>query len=273
MNRYPYHRYLIYQILRGDDVDDINDHMVDLEYIPPPTKDVAELASRLRRRSLGENLYKTYDVEFFDEQSESRDLMNWIVTTPVVRTCAERLLLDRVHPRHAATILGLKFNEALTIKAVEMFRTGFWDTTTLTPIDFENYFQLAGTHKPKPPPTSLAMRAAHSAWREGLPPDEEELSADAMVREIQTDAFMHFKEAAGDLKQAKPWAELVLKTAPARKALTDSGKSGPLPGVLPVLEYPDNSIPSLGDLHTEYSEQQSGTGSSSEAMGEREDDG
>jgi hypothetical protein len=245
--------------------------MRDLEYIPPRLDDVAELVGRLRRRVFDENLKETYGVAFFDDKSESHGLMNWIVTTLVVRTCAERMLLDRVSPRHIATILGLKFNEALTIKSVEMFRDGFWDTTRLTPIDFENYFQLAGTHKPKPPPTSLAMRAAHSAWREGLSPDEEELSPESMVREIQTDAFMRFKEAGGDLKSAKPWAELVLKTAPARKALTDSGRSGPLPGVLPVLEYPENHVPSLGDLHTEYSEQQSGTGAVSEAAGERED--
>ena len=79
MNRYPYHRYLVYQALNGDGARDIVEHMSDLEYIPPLFDDVEELCLRLRRRSLGQDLYEVHGVKFFDDGGESRELMNWIV--------------------------------------------------------------------------------------------------------------------------------------------------------------------------------------------------
>lgn len=280
MRRYPYHLYLTYQVLNGDDSDTIAEHMDELEYVPPTTEDVEELRASLLRRPVTRERREKHRVLFFDEDSPSVDQMMWIVETPPARTCAERLLLDGVHPRHVSTILGAKFNNALTIRGVELFRDGFWDTTVMTPVDFVEYFRRAGSRKPDPPPeaVSLGTRSAYAMWKQGLHPDEEQLSPDAMIREIRVDAFMRFKEASSgpeaDAREAKAWAELTLKTAGASKALADGrrGKSEKIPDLAPMLSYPDAHVPTLGELHSEYSEALSGTGAESAAMGEREED-
>jgi hypothetical protein len=273
---YPYHRYLVYQVLNGDDVAEIVGHMADLEYIAPRIDDVQELAERFSRRMITREVRERQGVLFFDEDSDSRRQMSWIVETVVARTCAERLLLDGVQPREVATIIGFKFSQKFTKRAVEMFRDGFWNTAGLTAVDFEAYFALAGSHKPPPPPSSvsLATRAAYAAWKQGLPPGEEDLSPDAMVREIQVDAFMRFKEqqSRNDARSAMEWAKLALKTAPARRALATTNKGGDIPGLKPIVDYPEHNIPTLGELHSEYSQEQSGTGAVSEATGRREDD-
>ena len=282
MRRYPYHRYLAYQVLNGDSVKEIIEHMVELEYTAPAAGDVEELRALLLRQIVTRERRSSFGVLFLDETSPSLDQMFWLVETPPARTCAERLLLDRVHPRHAATILGLKFNEKLTTKAVEMFRDAFWDTSVCTPIDFADYFRMTRDgRKPDPPPESVTLttRPQYSAWKQGLHPEEDELTPEAMVREIQVDAFMNFKEmmsgTSKDLNKAKVMADLVLKTAGARKSLADSrrGKSDGIPEIRPLLTYPSQDVPTIGDLHTEYSENLSGTGSESELMGDREEGG
>jgi hypothetical protein len=280
VRRYPYHRYLAYQVLNGDSTADIVEHMADLEYVPPVASDVEELRSLLLRRIVTRERRAELGVLFLDEKSPSLDQVFWLVETPPARTCAERLLLDRVHPKHVATILSLKFNEKLTTKAVEMFRDAFWDTSVCTPVDFADYFRMAGDRKPDPPPDSVTLttRPHYTAWKHGHHPEEDELTPEAMVREIQVDAFMHFKELsagpAKDMSKAKAMAELVLKTAGARKSLADSrrGKSDGIPEIKPMLTYPQQDVPTIGDLHTEYSENLSGTGAESELMGEREDE-
>lgn len=271
MRRYPYHRYLTYRVLNGDTIADIIEHMVDLEYIPPLEDDVAELQQHLLRRRVTHEVRERERVLFFDD--EDMDTINWIVETTVARTCAERLLLDRVHPKHVATVLGLKFGCDVTAKAIDLFRDGFWDTSTLRATDFGEYFALGGGSKPKPPPTSLTTRAAYSMWKQGLVPDEESLGPDTIVREIQVDAFMRFKETRDrhDHKRAIDWAKLALKTTPTHQALIN--KANKIPEVVPILETPERYVPTLGELHSEYSERQSGTGATSEAAGRREDDG
>jgi hypothetical protein len=268
-------------VLNGDSVDDIVEHMEDLEYVPPTAGDVQELRALLLRRIVTRERREEMGVLFLDEKGAALDQVFWIVETPPARTCAERLLLDRVHPKHAATILGLKFNEKLTTKAVELFRDAFWDTSVCTPIDFAEYFRLARDgRKPDPPPDSVTLttRPHYAAWKQGLHPEEDELTPEAMVREIQVDAFMNFKEMMSgttkDPGKAKAMAELVLKTAGARKSLADSrrGKSDGIPEIKPMLTYPDQQVATIGDLHTEYSESVSGTGAQSQAMGEREEE-
>lgn len=280
MRRYPYHRYLTYQVLNGESVDDIIENMEELEYIPPLQEDVEELRSILLRRRVTREVRERQEVLFFDEPSPSLDQVFWIVETPPARTSAERLLLDRVHPKHVATIMSLKFNDKLTQKAIEMFRDGFWDTSVLTPIDFAEYFRLAGDRKPDPPPdtVSLKTRPAYAQWKHGLHPDEEELTPETMVREIQVDAFMKFKELASNAdidaqKMAKTYAELVLKTTGAGKALAAGrgSRSDSIPAMTPKLAYADTKVPTIGELHTEYSEHMSGTGAVSESMGKREE--
>lgn len=268
MNRYPYHRYLTYLVLEGEE--DIPGHLSALEYIPPLDEDVDELRTRLNR-PVNRGLRKKYDVLFFDD--ENMDVVYWLVETVPARTCAERLLLDRVHPKHVATVLSLKFNEKVTEATVDRFRRGFWDTSVLTPTDFTAYFRMGGERKPDPPPGSLETRAHYSAWKEGLLPDEEALSPDSMIREVQVDAFMVYKRHLNqhDHKTAIDFARLLLKTAGTRAGLTRKTGSG-VPPIKPILEYGDNHVPTLGELHSEYSEEQSGTGAVSEAMGRREDD-
>jgi hypothetical protein len=270
--RYPYHRYLTYQVLNGDAVDDIIDHMVDLEYAAPDEGDVQELVNHLRRRRVTKEIRIRYGVDFFD--GEGMDKVHWIVETPAARTVAERMLLDRVAPKAIATVLELKFGATVAAVTVERFRDGFWDTATLTAVDFSNYFRLAGGRKPDPQPTSLVTRPAMAAWKEGLVPDEEELSPDAIVREIQVDAFMRYKQMAAvdDHKTAMDWAKLALKTAPARRLIAESKLGSQVPALKEQLFYPEHKVATLGDLHSEYSEIHSGTGSVSEAAGRREGD-
>jgi hypothetical protein len=281
VRRYPYHRYLTYQVLNGDSVSEIIKHMRELEYIPPEKADVEEMRQQLLRRRVTKIVREKHDVMFFDEGSPSHEQMFWMVETTTVRTCAERLLIDRVHPKHIATILSAKFNEKLTQKSVELFREAFWDVVVLTPIDFSDYFRMGRQRKPEPPPetVSLATRSAYAQWKQGLHPDDDELSPDLMIREIRVDSFMHYKELssgpAKDLTKAKQMAELVLKTAGANKALADSrkGKSTAIPDLAPKLVYPSQEVATLGDLHSEYSENVTGTGAESELMGSREEDG
>lgn len=272
MRPYPYHRYLTYRVLNGDGVADIVDHLRALEYIPPLVEDVEEAIGRRRRvtRELRERL----GVAFFDDPG--MESVYWLVETPKARTATERLLLDRVHPKHVATVIGLRFNEKVSESVIEKFRDGFWDTVNLTPVDFSNYFHLAHHGRPESPPeaVSLLTRPAYAAWQQGLQPDEKELSPDTIIREIQVDAFMRFKQMSDrhDPRVAMEWAKLALKTAPARRALTAGKVGGAIPGIKPILEYPVHKTPTLGELHTEYSQEQSGTGVVSEAMGRREND-
>lgn len=273
MRPYPYHRYLTYRALNGDGVENIVEHLRALEYIPPLAEDVEEVIGR--RRLVTRELRQRLGVAFFDDPG--MESVYWLVETPVARTAAERLLLDRVHPKHVATVLALRFNEKISEAVIDKFRDGFWDTVALTPIDFSNYFRLAHRDKPEPPPeaVSLITRPAYAAWKQGLQPDEKELSPDTIIREIQVDAFMRFKQMSdrNDPHVAMEWAKLALRTAPARRALTAGKVGGPIPGLKPILEYPGHKTPTLGELHTEYSQAQSGTGVVSEAMGRREDDG
>lgn len=281
MRRYPYHRYLTHLVLGGDDNDVIAEHLTELEYLPPTNDEIDELRELLFRRPVSAARRQELGVTFLNEYSPSLEQAMWIVEHPPVRTCAERLLLDRVHPKHITTILSVKFNEDLTTKAVEMFRDGFWDTSVMKPMDFSAYFRRAGSRKPDPPPeaVSLATRSAYAKWKHGLYPDDEELSPDRMVREIRMDSFMRFKEESsgpsGDPKMAKAWAELALKTAGAAKALADGrkGKSDVIPDLKPKMHFPNHTTPTLGDLHCEYSETMSGTGSVSATAGSREEGG
>ena len=275
MRRYPYHRYLAYQLLNGDAVADVIAHMRELEYIPPLPEDVDELAGHVRRQRAYKDARARYQVEFFDAKTPSADEMRWLVETPRARTCIERLLLDRVYPEYVATIASLKFGRKMTMQAVEFFRDGFWDTSLLTTVDFAEYFRLGAQTKPEPPPeaVSLATRPQYAAWKQGLQPSDEELSPEVMVREIQVDAFMRFKELSSraDFDTAKRWAELVLKTAPARRAISEAkiGSRPDLLAVKPVLDYgpcPQHT-PSLGELHAQYAQETSGTGAASEAAG------
>lgn len=271
--KYPYHRYLTYQIFNGDRTPDIVAHMLDLDYIPPRIEDVDECRRRLGRRRLTPGLRTAHGLDFFDAHTPSAQQMQWLVETVVARTCVERLLLDRVHAQHVATIIGAKFATTICAQAIDYFRDGFWDTIALTAVDFGEYFHLGGQKKPTPPPASvsLATRGAYAAWKQGLQPDDTLLSPETMVREIQVDAFMRFKEAS-DREQgvdARAWAQLVLKTGSARNSLA-AKSSGRVPEVRPLLEYPPTHVPTLGELHAQYAEAQTATGAESEAMGRRE---
>jgi len=278
VRRYPYHRYLAHLLIGGDDAATVIAHLRDLEYIPPLVEDVDELATQISRLRPLRDLRTRYGVQFIDEKTPSADLMRWLVETPAARTCTERLLLDHVPPPAIATVIGLKFGQPkMSAQAIEFLRDGFWDTALLTHVDFSEYFHLGARTKPEPPPAavSLVTRPAYSQWREGLVPTDEELSPETMVREVQVDAFMRFKEMSSraDFRQAKPWAELVLKTASARRGLKEAKLgSGDVFGVKPLLKYPAQNVPTLGELHSEYSEVQSGTGAVSAAAGVREEE-
>lgn len=272
MRRYPYHRYLTYLVLLGEDVDDVIENLCELEYIPPKREDVEELITHLRRRRVTNETYKRHGVDFFTESSI--DKVNWIVETPPARTVVERMLLDRVAPKAIATVISLKFGVTMPAVTIDRFRDGFWDTLHLTSYDFSEYFRLGSGRKPDPQPTSLVTRPAMSAWRQGLVPDDDELSPDAIVREIQVDSFMRFKEMAerNDHKLALDYAKMAIKTAPARRLIAEAKVGTKVPPVTQMLFDPEHEVATLGDLHSEYSETTSGTGAVSETAGRREDD-
>jgi hypothetical protein len=270
---------LAYQLLLmdGDDVAAVIAHMRDLEYIPPLAEDVEELRTQMRRLRPRCDLRTRYGLQFLGDKTPSADFMRWLVETPAARTCTERLLLDHVQPEHVATIIGLKFGCKMSKQAIEYFRDGFWDTALLTHVDFNEYFRLGARTKPAPPPeaVSLVTRPQYAAWKQGLQPTDEELSPETMVREVQVDAFMRFKELSSraDFQQAKPWAELLLKTASARRGLNEAKVgSGDILAVRPILQYPEPQTPTLGELHSQYAEAQSGTGAVSAAAGARAED-
>ena len=273
MRRYPYHRYLAYLLIGGDDTATVIAHLRDLEYVPPLAEDVEELRAQINRLRALRDLRARYGVEFLGAQSPAATLMRWLVETPHARTCTERLLLDHVQPAGVATIIGLKYGQpTMSAQAIEYFRDGFWDTALLTHVDFSAYFHMGAQTKPEPPPeaVSLATRPQYAAWKQGLHPGDEELSPETMVRELQVDAFMRFKELSSraNFRDAKLWAELVLKTASARRSLKEAkvGSGGDF-ALRPLLKYPEQHVPTLGELHSEYSEQQSGTGAVSAAAG------
>ena len=274
MRPYPYHRYLTYRLVNGDTADEVIDHLHGLRYIPPTPGDVEELMGLHSRRVMTPDLRKRLGIGIFD--SKSMAPVYWLVETPGVRTAAERLLLDGVQPRHVATILSAKFDNRMTTSVVEMFRDGFWDTLALSRGDFSNYFHLGNLRFPEPPPesVSLATRSNYTAWKDGVYAGDDELGPDAIVREIQVDAFMRYKESVdrNDPKTAMEWAKLALKTAPARRSIAESKVGTKIPDIKMILEYPNERVPTIGELHTDYSQETAGTGSVSAAMGRREDD-
>lgn len=264
---YPYHRYLCYQAVNGDDVDDIVRHMSELSYIPPAREDVEEICDRFAGRRVTSKIREEYGISFFDEAAFKS--VSLIVQDLGARTAAERLLINRVSARHIATIVGMKYNISVSARAVELFRDGFWDTLNLSATQFREYFSSGGVGHVKPPPraVSLATRPVYSAWREGLYPEDEELPVDVMLREMQVDAFLSFKEklSQDDRLGAASYAQLVLKSTPVRAEFLGRKKADPN-DLKAVLHYPKTSLATLADLHTEYSQMTAGTGAVAQAM-------
>ncbi len=256
MTRYPYHRYLRYLVLEGDDAEEIRRHVVDLGFIPPTAEDVEFLRSTLVAGRLIDDEWRVRcEVDMFAEQSPEMEQAHWIVETAAVRACVERALFDRVPVRHCATIATLKFGHTVTERAVGLFRRGWWDTEELSTLDFAAYFQLQGRRKPDPPEgVPLHLRPAAAAWAEGILPGEEDLSTDDIVRALQVDAFMHYERARmvpspSMQDEARKWAVIALRTSQIRKPKGPAKKEqGDLPGLKPAVYYPDHASPSLADL-------------------------
>jgi hypothetical protein len=282
VSRYPYHRYLTYLVLSGENTDDVISNLSDLEYVPPEAADVDAIRDGFRGRLFTADLRESLGLSFFDGDSSSTLHMFWIVETAAVRSCAEHLLLDRVDPDAVSTILGLKFGREVTRRGVEMFRDGFWDTTTLTAVDFTNYFRRGGKRKPDPPPSAvpLTQRPAYAAWAEGIIPDETQLPVEDMVRSISVDSYFRFKNLSSrpdvdSQRQALSFASMVLKTGTAQKQLSAIAKArgkgaGTDMSLKPMLEYPDNPVPTLADLHRQYAEDTSGTGTEVDSVSVKE---
>lgn len=260
MTRYPYHRYLAYQLLNGDDVDAVVAHMRDLEFVPPRRADVERLAYDVAKASLArEDLRAELGLGFFDEPGPSLDAMFWLVETVAARAVAEKMLLDRVEPRVVAAVVGHKFNARVTVEAVDMFRNGFWDTVTLSPVDFAEYFHLGGQRKPDPPPTRVPLnqRPSYVSWSEGVVPDDDSLSVEDMIRNIAVDSYFQFKELASrqdtdSKRQALSFAGMVLKTAPT--AMRKARKTDAPPPLAPLLEYPQDTVPTIEELDNDVDE-------------------
>jgi hypothetical protein len=254
VTRYPYHRYLAYQLLNGDDVDAVISHMRDLEFIAPRRPDVEKLSADISRSHLaGENLRQAMRLEFFDDAGPSLEAMFWLVETMSARSVAERMLLDRVDTKTVAAVLAHKFDVRVSVDAVEKFRDGFWDTVTLSPVDFAEYFHIGGRRKPDPPPTRVPLnqRPSYVSWSEGVVPDDDSLSVEDMIRNIAVDSYFQFKELSSrpdvdSKRQALSFAGMVLKTAPT--ALRKTRKNEAPPPLAPLLEYPQDTVPTVEEL-------------------------
>lgn len=254
MNRYPYHRYLAYQLLNGDDPSTVCSHMRDLEFTPPRTRDVEKLAKSIAMANLsGENLRQDLNLGFFDEAGPSLDAMFWLVETVSARRVTEKMLLDRVDPKVVAAVVGHKFDTRVTIESVAMFRDGFWDTVTLSPVDFADYFHLGGARKPDPPPARVPLnqRPSYASWNEGVVPDDDELTVEDMIRNIAVDSYFQFKELSSrpdvdSRRQALGFAGMVLKTAPT--AIRKARKPEAPPPLAPLLVYPSDNVPTIEEL-------------------------
>ena len=276
MTRYPYHRYLRYQVLNGDSVVEIRRHMDDLGYFPPAEDDIREIQSSISGRLIDKELRERHGVTFFDDPSPSLESVFWLVETAPARSCVERLLLDRVDTKKISIVIGIKFSQKIGQKAIELFRDGFWDTGTLTPVDFSKYFKLQNKNKPEIPPerVSLSGRPHYSAWESGLIPDDSELPVDEMIHEVMVDSFMQFKrlQSSGnpdDHKSAMAYAGLFLKTAPAKRKekFASEGKGNKIPELRMIVEYPYSKVPTISELHREYADETSGTGPDIDSMG------
>lgn len=255
MNRYPYHRYLRYLVIDGERTDEIQSHLSDLDYAPPTTEDVDFLRRTLVTGRIVDDAWRERcEVDMFEESSDDMTMAHKIVETGVMRGVCERALLDRVPVRHVSTILTLKFGLRVTERAVSLFRRGWWDTETLSIIDFANYYRAKGDRKPDPPAgVPVHMRGAAAAWEHGILPAEDELSTEDIVRALQVDAFMHYERARmvpspAMQNEARKWAALALKTSQIRAPKTVKTDQPSLPGLKAQVYYPEQHAPSLADL-------------------------
>lgn len=255
MTRYPFHRYLRYLILEGDDAVEVQRHIADLGYIPPTTEDIEFLRATLVTGHIVDAAWRTRcEVDMFDDDSPEMSQAHWIVETGIVRACVERALFDKVSARHCALIVSLKFGHACSEQAIALFRRGWWDTETLTAIDFAHYFELQGRRKPDPPDgVPLHIRPAAAAWAQGVLPAEEDLSTDDIIRTLQVDSFMQYEQARvvpspGSQDEARKWAIIALRTSQIRKPKSAKREQQELPGLKPKVYYPGTPAPSLADL-------------------------
>lgn len=255
MTRYPFHRYLKYLVLEGDDNQEIQNHLFDLGYVAPSTEDIEFLRETLVAGRLIDAAWRTAcGVDMFDSDSADLAQAHWIVETGLVRECIERALVEKIGVRHTATIATLRFGKSVTEAAVRFFRDGWWDTESLTLIDFAEYLALVGKKKPDPPlGVPLHMRAAAAAWAEGILPPEEDLSTDDIMRALQVDAFMQYERARVSMSpeardEARKWAALALRTSQLRKPKSSKRDQPELPGMKPAVYYPDYDAPSQAEL-------------------------
>jgi hypothetical protein len=217
--------------------------------------------------AVDDDVKKEHGVLFFDEDCPSRDGMYDIVENASVRTLAEKLLLERVPNKDIATILGHKFDKSFDIKAVNLFQSGFWDTVTLSSLDFHAYFRMGN----KPLPRSgkagtLDEKGMMAAWREGVHPESEELTIDKMMQSLTFDSYFQFKEnqatpSPEKQDQARKWATVFMRAAGASKSLGVAGQRKRVNEIKPILKYSSTEPPTLADLHRQHSETNLGTGS------------
>ena len=266
--RYPFHRYLRYLLLEGDDVDEIHEHIGNLGYIPPLKEDLQDMLGPMSAyQVVDDSVREEHGVLFFDEPCPSRDGMYRIVEEPRVRTLAEKLLLDKVPNRDVATILSHKFDGRFDIKAVNMFQSGFWDTVTLAPLDFYAYFQSGNRSMPMGGKAgTIDERGMLAAWREGVHPEDEELTIDKMMKSLTFDSYFQFKEnqatpSPDKQEQARKWASVFMRAAGASKSLGIAGQKNKANEIKPILTYSEVNPPTLADLHRQHSETNLGTGS------------
>lgn len=263
MNRYPYHRYLRWLALEGEPVDDICAHIEELGFVKPRRDDVEFIVRELTvGRAKDENgvvadaeWRSICDVEMFDAGQGTSDLDRcyWIVDTPVVRTLAEKALLDGLNLRQVTSVVNLRTRANVNEATIKLFRDGFWDSNELTSIEWSNYYRLGELHRERlSKDVPITQQVAAAAWAAGLVPEEEQLSTEDIVRSIQVSAYLQFAEASkkGDSGvAAQRWASMALKASAMQRAKKIDKSQTALPLMKPRVHYPENQhTPDLAEL-------------------------
>ena len=264
MNRYPYHRYLRWLALEGESAKQIQGHVADLGFVRPRLEDLEEIVRTCTQGQMT-NAYGAVesaqwrqhcDVEIFDEAQDSEDLDRCysIVETAPLRALAERFLIERMALHHIATVLNLRANAKLTEESIRLFRDCFWDTKTLTSIDFRNYYTLGRIEREVPHDfVPIAQQPAAAAWEAGILPDDSELSTDDIVRSIQVASYMKFMKAVNDDtpgqdKFAVTWAKMAMQSSQMQRSKKIEKKQSDLPKMMTRVSYPSQTITTLQQI-------------------------
>lgn len=177
------------------------------------------------------------DIE--DEEFQTSRLIN---DTPPMRKIAQRMLIERCSNKVISDVLYHKFDEAISERAVHLYRKFFFDTTVLNRYDLASIVDL-----PKRPPVPNSMRTDYAAHLEGADVD---VDPDMALKVMFTKAFFRAQELgeygwAGDDKLLKYQRQAM----DLYKTMREFRSNTELPEEFQFeIEYPEQTAASFEDL-------------------------